>query len=109
MTMQKYFMALWLSLLVAGAWAGEYDKYYEELPTEVAQVTVPEIPQNVVRLTDCGGKGDGVTLNTEAFKEATKTTDGDGRRQDCGRPRSVADRTYRTEGQHRAACGERRA
>ncbi|MBO6233923.1 MAG: glycoside hydrolase family 28 protein, partial [Prevotella sp.] len=70
--MRKYFMTLWLSLLVAGAWAGEYDKYYEELPTEVAQVTVPEIPQNVVRLTDCGGKGDGVTLNTEAFKEATK-------------------------------------
>ena len=72
MTMRKFFVTLWLSLLVAGAWAGEYDKYYEELPTEVAQVTVPEIPQNVVRLTDCGGKGDGVTLNTEAFKEATK-------------------------------------
>ena len=72
MTMRKFFVTLWLSLLVAGAWAGEYDKYYVELPTEVAQVTVPEIPQNVVRLTDCGGKGDGVTLNTEAFKEATK-------------------------------------
>lgn len=61
-----------LMMLIMSTWAGEYDQYYEQLPTQVAQVTVPQIPQNVVMLTECGGKGDGVTLNTEAFSKAVK-------------------------------------
>ncbi len=62
--------ALLLSLACIGAWAGEYDKYYEALPVEVARVTLPAIPANEVSVADFGGIGDGVTLNTEAFHKA---------------------------------------
>ena len=62
--MKRIMATAGLMMLIMSTWAGEYDQYYEQLPTQVAQVTVPQIPQNVVRLTDCGGKGDGVTLNT---------------------------------------------
>lgn len=62
--------ALLLSLACIGAWAGEYDKYYEALPVEVARVTLPAIPANEVSVADFGGTGDGVTLNTEAFHKA---------------------------------------
>ncbi len=36
-------------------------------------VTTPVIPKNVVRLTDCGGSGDGMTPNTTAFEKAFAT------------------------------------
>lgn len=62
--------ALLLSLACIGAWAGEYDKYYEALPVEVARVTLPAIPANEVSVADFGATGDGVTLNTEAFRKA---------------------------------------
>ena len=57
-------------LAYAGALAGEYDKYYEALPVEVARVEVPDIPSNEVSVADFGGVGDGVTLCTEAFRRA---------------------------------------
>ncbi len=47
-----------------------YDKYYKDLPVEVKQVTEFTIPSNTVTLTDFGGRGDGITLNTEAFAKA---------------------------------------
>lgn len=57
-------------LAYAGALAGEYDKYYEALPVEVARVEVPDIPSNEVSVAEFGGVGDGVTNCTEAFRRA---------------------------------------
>ncbi len=69
--MRRFFIC-WLMVAAScmTAWAGEYDRYYVDMPTEVARVRVPDIPDREVRLTDCGGKGDGVTLNTDAFRTA---------------------------------------
>ena len=47
-----------------------YKKYYQDMPVELRQVTAVAIPENTVTLTDFGGVGDGVTLNTEAFRKA---------------------------------------
>ena len=47
-----------------------YTKYYQDMPVELRQVTAVAIPENTVTLTDFGGVGDGVTLNTEAFRKA---------------------------------------
>ena len=56
-------------LSFSGIAAQSYTKYYQNLPTPVAQVTAPVIPDNSLSLTEVGGVGDGVTLNTEAFKK----------------------------------------
>ncbi len=51
--------------------ADDYSKYYQrELPVELTPVECPAIPDYEVSITDFGGKGDGVTLNTEAFARA---------------------------------------
>ena len=50
--------------------AEDYKKYYQDMPVELRQVTAVAIPENIVTLTDFGGVGDGVTLNTEAFRKA---------------------------------------
>ena len=47
-----------------------YKKYCQDMPVELRQVTAVAIPENTVTLTDFGGVGDGVTLNTEAFRKA---------------------------------------
>ena len=54
-------------MLPVAAEAQAYSRYYENLPIEVAKVSRPQIPANEVSLTEVGGVGDGVTLNTEAF------------------------------------------
>ena len=61
-------------LLTIGAQAQQkdYAKYYQNLPTKVAQVSRPAIPATVVDLTEVGGVGDGVTLNTAAFENGIK-------------------------------------
>ncbi len=43
-----------------------------ESSTHIAPVTRPTFSTNTVNLNDCGGKGDGKTLNTEAFKKAVE-------------------------------------
>lgn len=58
-----------LSCLTATAQAQDYTKYYQNLPVTLKQVTAPVIPANSVTLTDVGGVGDGLTLNTEAFRK----------------------------------------
>ena len=60
-------VAALLMALPAAVQAQDYSKYYENLPTKVAQVSAPVIPDNELSLTEVGGVGDGVTLNTEAF------------------------------------------
>ncbi len=56
-----------LMMIPLTAQAQDYSKYYDNLPTNVAQVSAPLIPDNQISLTEVGGVGDGVTLNTEAF------------------------------------------
>ena len=59
-------------IMVQSVQAQDYSKYYDNLPTKVAQVSAPVIPANEVNLTEVGGVGDGVTLNTEAFENGIK-------------------------------------
>ena len=65
-------VAALMLMLPAAAEAQDYSKYYQNLPTNVAQVKAPQIPANEVKLTEVGGVGDGVTLNTEAFENGIK-------------------------------------
>lgn len=53
--------------------AGDYELYYQGLPTEVARVVPVDIPANTVSITDFGGVGDGIALNTAAFSKAIST------------------------------------
>ena len=46
------------------------DALYEGLPFDMPRVELPSIPSREVSLTDFGGVGDGVTLNTDAFAAA---------------------------------------
>ena len=68
-------------LLAVTMQAGDYAKYYENLPTPVKQVVPVVIAKNDISLTDCGGVGDGMTLCTDAFKKgiAELTKRGGGR------------------------------
>ena len=54
-------------MVMIAAQAQNYAKYYQNLPTKVEQVSRPVIPANEVKISEVGGIGDGVTLNTEAF------------------------------------------
>ena len=68
MTKKNFLLALMLTT-VATMQAGQYSKYYQNLPTPVKQVEDVVISQQRVSLTDFGGVGDGVTLCTEAFQK----------------------------------------
>ena len=50
--------------------AQDYGKYYSNLPVAMSQPTLPTIPNNQVSIKDCGGLGDGISMNTEAFEKA---------------------------------------
>ena len=60
--------AVLLACLTTNVQAQDYTKYYQNLPVALQQVKAPAIPDNTITLTEVGGVGDGVTLNTEAFK-----------------------------------------
>ena len=62
-------LALSLLFSLTSVFAGDYSKYYQNLPKAMPEVTVPTIPANTVSILDCGGKGDGITSNTEAFRK----------------------------------------
>lgn len=68
--MKKLSTIFFVLCMVLTANAGDYAKYYQNLPVEMKQVADFDIPDNTVSLTDFGGVGDGVTLNTEAFRKA---------------------------------------
>lgn len=53
--------------------AADYASYYKQLPVELAQPELPQIPDRTVLLTDFGGRGDGLTLNSDAFAAAIKS------------------------------------
>lgn len=76
--MKKLSRMLWALLLLAmplAAQADNYDKYYQNLPCPMSKPTLPQIPDNHVSITDFGGVGDGVALNTEAFGKAMSALD----------------------------------
>ena len=70
--MKKLLLTLVAALAVSlGAQADNpYKKYTEKLPFSMPEVKAPVIPDYQVKLTDFGGVGDGITLNTEAFAKA---------------------------------------
>lgn len=55
---------------IFSAKAEDYSKHYQNLPVELKQVVSFDIPDNTVSIADFGGVGDGVALNTEAFRKA---------------------------------------
>lgn len=48
----------------------KYDYLYDNLPFSMQKIELPAFKNNTVSLTDFGGKGDGITLNTVAFSDA---------------------------------------
>ena len=69
--MKKIIISLLALLAVTAVQANnDYAKYYQNLPVQMPQPTLPTIPDNQLSILDCGGKGDGLTLNTEAFAKA---------------------------------------
>ena len=74
-----------ISLCLAGAAAVwgcretyEFDYLYQELPFDMEKVHRPRIPDRQVLLTDFGATGDGVTLNTDAFRRAVDSLSSEG-------------------------------
>jgi polygalacturonase len=47
-----------------------YDKYYKDLPFSMEKIKVPVFKKNTVSILDFGAVGDGVTMNTEAFRKS---------------------------------------
>ena len=50
--------------------AADYSDFYKNLPVALQQPATVHIPDNTVRLTDFGAIGDGITLATDAFRQA---------------------------------------
>ena len=68
-----------LPLLAAAALCGctsgkdacaQYGYLYEDLPFDMEKISRPSIPDTRVSLEDFGGAGDGISMNTDAFRSA---------------------------------------
>jgi polygalacturonase len=69
MMRKKIFVLAAMLMTAACGWADNYAQYYNQLPTPVKQVSAPVIPDNKVVITEVGGVGDGITLNTDAISK----------------------------------------
>lgn len=70
----KIFTGICLTVLLSGsATAGSYDYLYKGLPFKMGKPEMPVFKKNVVSVADCGGKGNGLYLNTDAFRKAVET------------------------------------
>ena len=69
--LKKLFLAtLTVCLTAVAGNAKDYSSHYRDLPVKINQVRDFSIPDYSVRISDFGGVDDGVTLNTEAFRNA---------------------------------------
>lgn len=68
--MKKILLSIVTLALSLSTQAGVYGKYYQNLPVQMQEPTLPTIPDERLSILDCGGKGDGITLNTAAFSKA---------------------------------------
>ena len=59
-----------MATTVSAIEAKDYSKYYQNLPVQMQQPTLPSIPDNHVSILECGGNGDGQAMNTQAFAKA---------------------------------------
>jgi len=50
--------------------ANKYDYLYKQLPFSMQKIKTPIFKNHTVSVADFGGAGDGIVLNTEAFKKA---------------------------------------
>lgn len=66
----KTCFAALLLCVSATAMAGDYARYYQNLPVELRKATPPQIADSEVNIVSYGAKGDGVTLCTEAIQRA---------------------------------------
>ena len=64
------FIQIFFSVCMEGQEGYKYEYLYSNLPFDMPRVAIPVFPDNQVSITDFGGIGDGVTLNTEAFAKA---------------------------------------
>lgn len=75
MKITKAVLAACLALLCAQttrAQQADYSAAYNGVSVNLAQVSVPAFADNQVSIVDLGAKGDGLTLCTDAFKNAIK-------------------------------------
>lgn len=76
MKIQLKFFAILLILVVfssaASAVKYSYDYLYRNLPFSMPKIQAPLFPKLTVKITDFGGIGDGITMNTDAFNKAMK-------------------------------------
>ena len=77
--MKKILIALLVCFSFVTANAKDYSKYYQNLPVQMQQPTLPSIPDNHVSIIECGGNGDGLTMNT-GICQSHQQTEQDGRR-----------------------------
>ena len=67
-----------LSCACAGSSKSASGASRRDIPFDMPRVALPSIPARSVSVSDFGGKGDGTTLNTEAFAQAVKQLSGKG-------------------------------
>lgn len=64
--------AILIAALCFPSFAGDYARYYKNLPVTMSEPEAPRIPDYTVNIRDFGAVPDGVTMNTEAFTKAKK-------------------------------------
>ena len=72
---KKILMLVVLMTAVLQSRAQSYAEYYRQLPVDMNCPSLPQIPDYTVSVSDFGGVGDGITLNTEAFRKAVSHLD----------------------------------